>query len=79
MILSIRQQTLQTKPGPEWIEPVDALSTDAANKTELSAIVGIHSSIGSESGDFYIGAQYALAAMLQSPHFCIARSMVTAM
>lgn len=54
----------------EWIEIIGRqVYRRGLTEDELDALVNVHSTVGSESGDFYIGAEFALAAMLQSPHF----------
>jgi hypothetical protein len=54
----------------EWIESIGLqIYRRPLTEEEINALVEITTSVGSEVDDFYLGSQYGLAALLQSPHF----------
>ncbi|MEC8424205.1 MAG: DUF1592 domain-containing protein, partial [Myxococcota bacterium] len=41
----------------------------ALRAEEVSTLVGLHTEVGGDTGDFEVGAMYVIAALLQSPYF----------
>ena len=54
----------------EWIETIGRkIYRRSLTEDETAALVNVHAAIGADSDSFYTEAEYALAALLQSPHF----------